>query len=74
MAKSWGVTVPMAGHLYVEVEAATEEEAIEKAFDEATLDDLESWEAVRQFNKGNVCYCPHPWETEAQEFDDGEAS
>jgi hypothetical protein len=72
MAKTWGVTLPVAGHLYVEVEALSEEEAIEKAFNEATLDDLESWEAIRQFQQGNVSYCPRPWEAEAQEFDDGE--
>ncbi len=72
MSKTWGVTIPMAGHLYVEVEAASEDEAIEKAFDEATLSDLESWEAIRQFQQGNVSYCPRPWEAEAQEFDSGE--
>lgn len=68
MAKTWGVTLPVAGHLYVEVEADNEDAAIEKAFDTATLDDLESWEAIRQFQQGNVSYCPRPWEAEAVEF------
>lgn len=74
MAKTWGVTLPIAGHLYLEIEATSDDEAIEKAFDTATLDDLESWEAIRQFQQGNVSYCPRPWEAEAQEFDNGEES
>jgi hypothetical protein len=68
--KSWSVTLPVAGHAYVTVEAETEEEAIEKAFNNVTIDNLESWEAVERFNQGNVCYCPHPWEAEA--IDEGE--
>ncbi len=66
MAKEYEVTVPFAGHMICTVEAETEEEAIEKAIDRCTLSDVESWEAVQQFNEGNICYCPHPWEAEAQ--------
>jgi hypothetical protein len=62
--KSWSVTLPIAGHAYLTVEAETEEEAIEQAFNEVTIDHIETWEAVERFNQGNVCYCPHPWEAE----------
>lgn len=58
----FSVTLPIAGHAYVTVEAENEDQAIDKAMEEVTIDDIETWEAVPQFNKGNVCYCPHPWE------------
>ncbi len=64
--KTWEVTVPIAGHAYITIEADSEEEAISKALDEVNLDNVESWESVRQFNEGNVCYCPQPWEAEAR--------
>ena len=66
----YSVVIPMAGHLVVEVQAKDEEEAKEKAFGEATLDHLEEWEALTQFNKGNVCYCPSPWEVEVIQVGD----
>ena len=65
--KTYGVRLPVAGHVYVEVEAESEEDAIDKAFEESyTVDDLVEWETLRQFNQGNVCYCPHPWEADAE--------
>lgn len=71
--KTYGVKIPIAGHIYVEVEAANEDEAIEKAFEQDfTVDNIESWETLEQFNKGNVCYCPHPWGAEAEIIDDNE--
>jgi len=63
--KTYEVTIPIAGHAYRTVNAESEEEAIEKALDEASLTDVESWETLRQFNQGNICYCPKPWEAEA---------
>jgi hypothetical protein len=63
--RTWSVTLPIAGHAYLTVEAETEEEAIEAALNEVALDHIETWEAVERFNQGNVCYCPHPWEAEA---------
>lgn len=63
---TYNVTIPIAGHALLTVEAGSEEEAIQKAIDEATLDNVQEWEAIKQFHKGNVCYCPHPWEAEAQ--------
>ena len=47
------------------VEADSEEEAIEKAIETVHLDDVENWEALKEFNMGNVCFCPRPWEAEA---------
>ncbi len=63
--RTWGVTVPVAGHAYIVVEAADEEAAIDAAFDGIELQHLESWEAIRCFQQGNVSYCPHPWEAQA---------
>ena len=65
MAKTYEVTIPIAGHAYLTVEANSEEEAIDIAFGEVSLKDVEEWEALQQFNRGNVCYCPTPWEAEA---------
>jgi len=64
--KNWDVTLPIAGHAYVTVEADSEEEAIEKAFDVVELKHIENWEALTAFNHGNVCHCPSPWEAGAQ--------
>ena len=63
----YNVQVPIAGHAYITVEADSEEQAKEKAINETSLDDIESWEALEQFNQGNVCYCPQPWEIEVEE-------
>lgn len=69
--KTYSVKIPIAGHAYLEVEAANEEEAIDKAFSsEITNEDIESWDTLRQFNKGNVCYCPQPWEAKAEAIGD----
>jgi len=68
--KQWEVKVPIAGHAIVLVEAEDEESAIDKAIEAVTLDDIETWEAVAQFNQGNICYCPQPWEAEAEDVSD----
>ena len=62
--KTYAITVPIAGHAFVEVEAETEEQAHQKAIEEVTLHHIEEWEALEQFNQGNVCFCPHPWNIE----------
>lgn len=61
------VTIPIAGHAYVEVEANNEKAAIEAALEKATLRDVEDWEPLERFNKGNICYCPQPWDAKVQE-------
>lgn len=63
--KTYEVTIPIAGHAFLTVEAESEEEAISMAIDEATIDNVEEWTTLRQFHSGNVCYCPQPWEAEA---------
>jgi hypothetical protein len=70
MSKPYSVKIPIAGHAFVEVEADSEEEAIEKAIEEATISHVEEWEAIKQFNQGNVCYCPRPWVAEAECLED----
>ena len=55
MRKYW-VTVPVTARICVEVEAEDRESAIDKAFDEGTLDDIEEWEMHEQIVDGNVFY------------------
>lgn len=66
--KTYTVTLPIAGHIVIDVEAESEEAAIEAAMcsDKLTLANIESWGALEQFNQGNVCYCPQPWEAEVE--------
>lgn len=66
----WNVTVPIAGHAFVTVEAATEDEAVDKGLEAVTLADIDSWDALRAFNDGNVCHCPGPWRVEATKDSD----
>lgn len=61
------VTIPIAGHAFLTVEADSEESAIEEAMNVVTIDDVEEWEALDQFNQGNICYFPMPWEAEANQ-------
>ena len=71
---TYGVKIPIAGHVYIEVEADNEDDAIDKAFDcniETRM--IEEWDTLRQVNKGNVCYFPKPWEPKAEIVDDGES-
>lgn len=66
------VTIPIAGHLIISVEAESASAAVEKAMDEATIEHLDSWEQLEQFHQGNVCYCPRPWELTVVNDDTGE--
>ena len=63
---TYSVIIPIAGHAVLTVEASSEKEAIEKGMEEAKLTHVEDWECLKQFNQGNVCYCPSPWEAEAE--------
>lgn len=65
---TYTVTIPIAGHAYIEVDAESEEAAIEAALGKVTIDHIETWEPLEQFNQGNICYCPHPWEAEARDL------
>lgn len=72
MAK-YSVLIPIAGHICIEVDAESEQAAIDAAFesDDLTLDNVEQWEALTEFNSGNVCHCPSPWEAVAELIDGG---
>lgn len=56
--KTFSVAVPITGIIYVTVEAADKDEAVEKALssDELTLNNCEEWSAHEQIVKGNVFY------------------
>ena len=64
--KSYAVTLPIAGHVSFTVMAENEKDAVKKALEMELPDDHSlSWETLEQFQEGNVCYCPSPWEAEA---------
>lgn len=66
--KKWGVRLPVSGYVYVEVEAADEDAAIEAAFDAAfDARDIEEWEVHRDIVQGNVCSAVL-WSAEAEEL------
>jgi hypothetical protein len=71
MAK-YQVTIPVAGHVFMEVEANSPDEAIERAMFEGEFrsSDIEGWELLEAFNRGNICYCPQPWEATAEEIEE----
>lgn len=52
--KNYTVSVPISGYICIDVEANSEQEAITKAFEEATLEDLEEWEMHECIVEGNV--------------------
>jgi len=53
---SWTVLVPITGYIPVSVEADSEKEAIEAAFEseELNLDNVGEWEAHKAIVQGNV--------------------
>ena len=73
MAKTWGVTLPLTGKLYVEVEAEDEEAAIEAALasNDVIIENIEEWEVVKEISRGNV-FCGLQNRADAQLIDDGE--
>jgi hypothetical protein len=66
--REYQLTIPIAGHAYVTVEAESEEEALDKAMGEITIDMIETWEPLEAFNQGNVCYCPQPWRATVEDM------
>lgn len=61
----WHVTIPVAAHAEIQVEAETETKAIERAKALIQLCDLASFEALDYVMLGNVCHFPRPWEASA---------
>ena len=54
--KNYYLEIPITGIIAIEIEAETEQEAIKKAFDEITIDDILEWEAHENITQGNVFY------------------
>jgi hypothetical protein len=72
MMGKYEVTLPVAGHVRAIVEAEDEESAIEAAMEVAFDHRDVDWEVLEAFNQGNVCFCPQPWEAEAERLDSPE--
>ena len=75
MPKQFGVTLPLTGYIYLEVEAEDEQDAIEKAMssDQVKIDNIEEWEACRQIVEGNVFHGLRNT-AEAEDIDSGDDS
>lgn len=56
--KEYEVCLPITGIIWVTVEADSEKEAIEAAFesDQLTLDNVEQWEAHKRICSGNILH------------------
>lgn len=55
--KKYGVTIPVAGYVYKEIEAESENDALEMAFDEGFEDDeVNELEMYEKLMEGNICY------------------
>jgi hypothetical protein len=55
--KSYGVKVPITGHVFIEVEAPSEEAAINQAMSsDITIDKIEEWDTCEHICQGNVFY------------------
>lgn len=68
--KKYGVSIPVAGYVYKEVEAESKEEALEKAFDEGYKDDeIAELGMYDVLVEGNVCYTYHI-KVEVEEIED----
>ena len=52
----YGGSLPLTGWIYLEVEAKNEKEALDKARDKATLDDMVEWEFTEKVCSGHVSY------------------
>lgn len=69
--KRWGVTLPITGSIYIEVEAESEKAAIDAALvaDPGPWSDDLQWETHRRVVEGNVFYGTQN-KAEAQEIDE----
>lgn len=58
--KKYGLEIPIAGYVYLEIEADSEEEAIEKAFEQGwEQDDIQEIDMYEQIVEGNICHVWH---------------
>jgi hypothetical protein len=54
--KEFSVRIPVTAYVEILVEAEDEDEAIDKAFDTATLNDVVEWDLHKKICEGNVCH------------------
>lgn len=54
--KQFTVRIPITGYVEVSVDADDIDAAIDKAFDVATIDNIEEWDLHRTVTEGNVCH------------------
>jgi hypothetical protein len=55
--KRYGVCIPITGFVYVEVEAGSKREAIDKAFEQDLSEaEIEEWNLHEHVTEGNVCH------------------
>lgn len=53
--KTYGVSIPVAGYIYIEIEAEDENDAKEKAFQsDIDIKDIEEWDVHEEICRGNV--------------------
>jgi len=64
--KTYYVTIPIAGHAYVEIEAESLEDACNKALELDEWTDIEL-DTVSDFKKDGL---PQPWKIEAEEMEE----
>lgn len=76
MARMYGVTIPIAGYVYKEVVADSEEHALDIVLDgEFTNADIEQWETYKHLVRGNVVYAsPSSYEVQDLGEADGEST
>lgn len=55
--KDYTILIPFTGYVSVTVEAENSDDAVEIAFEKATIEDhLEEWDLHEKVNQGNVSY------------------
>jgi hypothetical protein len=70
--KKFGVSVPIAGYVYIEVEAENKNEAIEKVFEQGYKeDDIQEMDMYEKIVEGNICNVWHN-EVEVEELENDE--
>lgn len=58
--KKYGLSIPIAGYVYIEIEAENEQQAIDKAFENGWEDeDVQELNMYEKLVQGNVCYVNH---------------
>ena len=65
------VTLPVGGHIHVEVEAESANAAIEAAMlMDFRNSDIEEWDVLEKVSRGNVLYFPQPSSADARKIEE----